>query len=317
VGDSPAAGLRRLSWWCGAGGVGLLVALLGGCPASGPSPERPGPERGPRVITPAPAVAELICALGAEDQLVGVSRYCAYPPQLSELPRVGGMIDPNLEAIVTLRPDLVLTQGTNHDLVELCRRQGYRTVDFRIETVGDVLEATTELGALLDRSAEAAAEVQRLERALAGARARAPVPEDRLRVLLVINHQAGDLSQVSVPGHTTFLGECLQAAGGLPILRDLPGDRWHVVAKEVLYAEAPQVIIDLQVQPVDEDTARRLRADWERLEGLPAVDQGRIAVVSGSELLIPGPRLSRVVAKLERALAGDEHVDDGDIQEER
>jgi iron complex transport system substrate-binding protein len=279
----------------------LPALLLAACPPAAPSAAPPGPR--PRVVTAAPALAEMVCALGAREHLVGVSRFCLQPAELGQLPRVGGIIDPDLETIDGLRPDLLLWQGRPENLRELAERRGARLETFRIETLDEVRQALRRLGELLGREPRAAAEIARLDAALAAAGvgpARPPV-----RTLLVLGHQPGDLSQIASAGPETFLSECLRAAGGENVLGDLPGGAWPYVAPEVLLRERPELIVELQPDPVDAARAAALRRDWQVLGALPAVERGRIAIVCGDEVLVPGPRLPSLIGKLARATRGE------------
>lgn len=301
----------------------LVVALLVGCPnpgapskagapPAGPDELAPPPEvvatARPRVVACSPALAEIVCVLGGLPHLAGVSQYCVHPPEVADLPRVGGAIDPNLEAIDALTPDLVLIQTKDERLEELAATSGFELEHFRIETVADALAATRRVGELLGRREAARAEVSRLRAAFD--RARASAPARRPRTLVVFGHRPGDLSQVSAPGAATFVADCLAAAGGESCLQDLPGDAWHVLSLEAVLERAPELIIELSPEPIDAATAQALRADWATLPGVPAVEQGRIAIVSGSEVLIPGPRLDRLLAKLARAVRGELDVSD-------
>ena len=295
---------RPLCSWRAVLALVPALALLG-CPSreAGPRPVTGVEAPRPRAISPSPALVELVYAIGAGPHLVGVSRFCSEPEAARALPRVGGMIDPNLEAVDALAPDLLLVQGRNEALNELARRRDFAVHTFELETLADVNAALRRLGALFGREEQAAQEAARLERALAGARAQAP--PDPPRTLIVFGHRAGELGQVSCPGPGTFVAECLRAAGGVGVVDDLAPRSWHVVSKEALFERAPELIIELHPDPVDGETAEALRADWSGLEGIPAVASGRIAIVSGSDVLIPGPRLDRLVGKLARAVRGE------------
>jgi len=287
-----------------AAAAAALAGLLAACPADEPaaSATAPSPPARPTCATPAPALAEMLFAIGAGDHVVGVSRYCTHPPACRDLPRIGGMIDPNLEAIDALAPDLLLWQGRPGELAELARRRGLELEAFRIETLADVRAAYRRLGDLLERPEAAAAEVARLDAALEAARADAPA--DRPRTLLVLGRTPGDLGQLGTAGPGTFLTECLAAAGGANVAADLEAG-WPLLTPEAVVERAPELIVELRTEPADAETAARLRADWAAFAGVPAVEAGRIAVVSGDELLTPGPRLDRVVAKLARAVHGE------------
>lgn len=289
-----------------------LLAALVGCPEpGGPATNLPATVATtittgvrPRVVTSSPALAEMICAIGGQEHLVGVSRYCVHPPELQKLPQIGGAIDPNLEAIDALAPDLILVQGRDERLNELvAQREAYVLETFRVETIGEALAATSRLGELLGLQDAARTEIARLEAAFA--KARAARPAKAVRTLVVFGHRPGEISQVSAPGSGTFVTDCLVLAGGESCLADLPASGWHVLSLEAVLERAPELIVELSPDPVDAATARALRADWAVLAGVPAVRDGKIAIVSGSEVLSPGPRLDRLVAKLARAVGGE------------
>ena len=301
------ASARSLAWlWL------LSALLLAGCPsprapqpapAASPSPGVQAPS--PRVLTASPALAEMVCALGAREHLVGVSRYCVYPPSLAELPQIGGAIDPNLEEIDRIAPDLILLQGEHAGLSELALRRGWGLERFRIEQLADTLSALERLGQLLGCPEAAQGERSRLERALAAAKAQAPARAPR--TLLVFGRQPGSLTQLSCPGEGTFLSECLSAVGGQTCLEGLPG--YPMISAEVLLERAPELIVELFAEPVDAETRAELRADWAALSAIPAVARGRIAIVSGESLLVPGPRLDQTLDKLGRAISGELDVE--------
>lgn len=290
-------------------GLWLLCLASLGCPNPGET-EPPGASVAPsasaaalrpRVVTAAPALAELVCALDGEEHLSGVSSYCTYPPSLAKLPQIGGAIDPNLEVIDGLAPDVVLLQGRHAGLEELAGRRPWRIERFRIERIDDVLQSLDRLGLLLNRTPAAARERDRLERALAAARAQRP--ERAPKTLLVFGRRPGALTQLSCSGEGTFLSECLEAVGGSNCLTGLEG--YPLISTEVLLERAPELIVELSPDPLDAETRAALRADWAAFGSLPAVAKGRIAIVSGPELLVPGPRLDQTLAKLRRVLAGE------------
>lgn len=286
----------------------LLALLAAGCPqpeagGSGVAPTSSAGAAAPALVTVSPALAEMACAIGARDHLRGVSRYCVYPPELADLPRIGGIIDPNLEAIDALAPDHVLLQGKHEGLAALAARRPWTLEHFQIDTVAEVRAALTRLGALLGRAPAAAAEVARLDAALTQARARAPPAAPR--VLLVFGRKPGPLTQVPCVGRGTFLSELLEAAGGENALEQTG---YPLASAEVLLARAPELVIELSVEPLDAETRALLRADWQSLPELPAVQQGALSIVSGDHLLFPGPRLDQTLVKLGRALAGERDV---------
>ncbi|MBL4847101.1 MAG: ABC transporter substrate-binding protein [Planctomycetes bacterium] len=306
--------MRTATLWACAPGISLLTLLLAsGCPQQGTSPlasvaptasGAPSKVR-PRVVTAAPALAEMACAIDGQEHLIGVSSYCTYPASLSSLPQIGGAIDPNLEVIDGLAPDLVLLQGRHAGLEDLADRRPWRVELFRVERVQDVLSSLDRLGQLLGKPQAAARERARLEAALAVAKEGRPSTSPR--VLLVFGRREGALTQLSCSGEGTFLSECLEAVGGTNCLKGLKG--YPLVSTEVLVERAPDLIVELFPEPRSAEARAALRADWQALPSIPAVSKGRIAIVSGAELLLPGPRLDKTLAKLARVIAGELDVE--------
>ena len=302
---------RGVAWRGALAPIALaLLAALAGCPG----PEQPlqrADAPAPRVIVVSPAVAGMICALGAEAHLVGVSKFCTQPA-LADVPRIGGLLDPNLEALDALEPDVVFWQGKSDRLVDLAALRGFDLRPVEIESIADVYGMFGELGALLDRDERAAVEVARIKAALAAAAEGHTDPKPR--VLLIYDRSAGELGQLASAGRGTFLSELLEAAGGVNCLDEVAVGSWPLLAPEVPFDERPDVILELSSRALSAAEAQRLRADWEGFDDIPAVANGRVAVVCGEDLLLPGPRIDHTVGLFARALAGETlvGVDEGE-----
>ena len=119
----------------------VMVGVLALGPSADPT-DRAAPQR---IIANAPSNAEIVCALGAGDRLVGVSRYVSYPPELKDLPRLGGLDDPDLEAILTLRPDLILQRGHNEHVARLCARHGISLYHDRTDSLPSLFTTIEEI----------------------------------------------------------------------------------------------------------------------------------------------------------------------------
>src|SRR2546427_8298399 len=119
-----------------------------------------------RIVSLVPSVTETLYALNAEDVLVGVTDFCDFPPEARRKPRVGGMVAPSLEAIVALRPDLVIAtrEGTYEDAVTQLTRLKVPVYLVAAHSVADVTALIVKLGELSGRQAAAGSLVARLER---------------------------------------------------------------------------------------------------------------------------------------------------------
>src|SRR5207245_1510537 len=140
-----------------------------------------------RIVSLVPSVTEVLFALGAEARLVGVTDFCDYPPAARAKPSVGGMVNPNLEVIVSLRPDVVIatTEGNREETFAQLKGLGIPTYLVAAHHVRDVTDLIARLGALTGREQAAGPLLARLERRVAAvtdAVARRPRP----RVLYVL-----------------------------------------------------------------------------------------------------------------------------------
>ncbi len=247
-----------------------------------------------RIVSLVPSVSEILFALGAEDRLVGVTDFCDYPPAARAKPSVGGMIDPSLETLVTLRPDLVVatTEGNREETFTQIARLGIPTYLVAAHRLADVTALISRLGVLTGRRAAAAALVARLEARIDAVR-RAVAGRPRPRVLYVLWPEP-----LIVPGRGSLVTELIRVAGGESISA-ADAEAYPRYSLEAAVAKAPEVILlanhGARRGPID-------RERWQRLAALPAVRAGRLHDVNGDLLHRYGPRLVDGLEQLARAI---------------
>lgn len=246
----------------------------------------PGPPA--RVVSLAPSLTEIAFALGAGDRLVGVTDYCDYPPEARAKPRIGGTYNPSLEAIVALRPDLVLatTEGNREEHVRALEQLGVPVFVVRPVDLEATVASMEHVARVLARdprplTAWVRGQVEHVTRAVAGRR--------RPRVLYVVWGQP-----LIVPGRRTLITELIRRAGGESVTADEPLDYPRLSAEEAL-ARAPEVVVLGRHGAAS--VADRLE-QWPFLRLLPAVRQGRVYHVDGDLLHRPGPRLVEGLRRL-------------------
>jgi iron complex transport system substrate-binding protein len=276
----------------------LLVLLAPAAPApagAADDPARRGPEwLGPsapaaprRVISLAPSLTDTVVALGLADRLVGVTRYDD-APEVARLPRVGGFLDPNPEAVLGLRPDLVLwlTDGGALGPVRKIAELGVPVRALPVVSVADALAAARLVGAALGEPLAGERLAERLDRALAAARRRG---EGRrpVRVLVVVGREP-----LVVAGPGSYPDELLRLAGGRNAVEG--GRPWPVFPLERAVALDPDLVVD--------GALNEPREALSRLAAIPAVRRGAVHRLRSDAALRPGPRLVEAVAELEAAL---------------
>jgi iron complex transport system substrate-binding protein len=272
----------------------LVVAAWEHAPAAA-RPERPA-----RIVCLVPAVTEMLFAIGAASQMAAVSSFDTYPPEVEKLPRVGALLDPDLERILSLRPDLAVVYGTQVELREQLDRAGVPQLVYTHARLADVMTTIRDLGARVGRSEQAHRVAAGIETALDDIRSRV-AGRERPRTLLVIGREPGTLRGIVASGGYGFLHEMLEIAGGQNVFADIPRESVQATSELVL-ARRPDVILEIRGSPVNEERARAERSAWASLSSVPAVRTGRIHVIGDARTVVPGPRLAEGVELLARAL---------------
>ena len=254
-----------------------------------------------RIISLVPALTEVLFEIGAGPQVVAVSSYDDFPPEVKALPRVGALLDPDVERILALRPNLVLTYGSQNALETQLARAGIRTFTYRHGGVAGVLEVVRDLGAATGHAADGERKAREIEAQLDAVRTTVR-PFGRPRTLLVFSRQPQSLQQMYVSGGVGFLDDLLQIAGGANVFADVPRESVQP-SHETLLARAPEVIIELHATGMMASTGvLRERSLWAALASIPAVRSDRIHFLDGSYLVVPGPRVGLAAEALARAL---------------
>ena len=192
-----------------------------------------------RIVSLAPSVTETLFALGAGREVVGVSQYCDYPPQARALPRVGTFLTPNLEAIIALRPTLVVGLELSSDVrqIRALNSMGYPVLLVSDDSLQQIETSIETVGARIDRQDEAHRLVAHIRMEIAAVRERlANVKPER--ALMLVGHQP-----IVAVGAGTYLDELMRLARADNIVRDA-GEQWPHLSMEFIIAMRPQVILD-------------------------------------------------------------------------
>lgn len=243
----------------------------------------------------------MLFAIGAGDRVVGVSNFDRYPPEAARKTRVGGLLDPDFERILSLRPDLVVVYGTQSGLLERLRRAQLPIFSYTHAGLADITETIRQIGDRVGRRDAAAALASRIERDIAGIRARTST-RPRPKTMIVFEREPGTLRGMYASGGTGFMHDMLEVAGGADVFADVKKESLQVTS-EVALTRAPEVIIEVRSGP--EWTAARIareREVWRGLPSLPAVHAGRIYVLADEVMSIPGPRVPQAILQLARVL---------------
>lgn len=239
-----------------------------------------------RIVTLLPSLTETVWVLGGGTRLVGVDRFSNWPADIAGLPRLGGLEDAQIEAIVRLKPDAVLASTSARSLDRL-EALGVRVLRFKSETHADV-RRTLGLVARLLGTPEAGERVwARIEAQIAAAAARVPPPLRGQRVYFEIG--GGPYAA----GTTSFIGETLARLGLVNILPAELGP-FPKLNPEFVVRARPELIMGVQ----HEQAALLARPGW---PSIPAVRERRVCGFASADyetLIRPGPRLGEAAALL-------------------
>jgi iron complex transport system substrate-binding protein len=263
----------------------LPLLLAAAAAAAGPGPAK-------RVISLNPSLTSILVALGAGGSLIAVDDFSArQEPGSAGLPRVGGLYDPSLEAVVALHPDLVVLvpSAQQRDFRAQLRTAGIAVLELDPKSFDDVLASIETLGERVGRRQEAGKRVAEIRRARAEVE-RAASARPHPRTVLVLQR---DPLYVAGPG--SFIDEMLRAAGADNVAAGLP-EAYPRAGLEWLLASAPEVILDAASDP------EPAVSYWSRWSSLPAVRSGRVIAVDAGLVTLPGPQLDRALRAVARAL---------------
>lgn len=258
----------------------LVVAMLLGCdrpaePATAPpAPQAAAPAR---IVSLAPSVTETLFALSVGERVVGVSRYCDFPPEVEALPKVGGLTDIDVEAVLAMRPDLVVgvRSETGAGLERALQATDVKTLFVPVETFAQMQDAIRAIGDAVGAPARAT----EIADAVAATNATTDTG-DAPSVLVLFGR---DPWVAAGPG--TFADEMIARAGGRNVLAHL---------------DNPYPTLDVE-QLMTLDVALVIDTSWgENVAEVPA--RGATVVRLDPDLMRPGPRIVDAVATFRRAI---------------
>lgn len=241
-----------------------------------------------RIISLSPNITQIIYALGAWDSVVGVTIYSDFPPEVKDTPKIGGWVNPNMEAIVALKPDLVLLMkdqdtifGQKLDSLGLNKY----VVDSN-DSVEDILRSFTALGGVLNKESQAEKLRTEIKNELESITLRTQDTEKK-SVLIVVGRNPGTLEDIYVIGRDNYINELLELSGGVNVI-----DHTRLslkLTKEAVLTLNPDVIIEINHDKSEREV--EILETWQKLELSKAVKNGEVYILSSTVLLHPSQRI--------------------------
>ncbi|HUQ91609.1 MAG TPA: ABC transporter substrate-binding protein [Bryobacteraceae bacterium] len=257
-----------------------------------------------RIVSTAPSFTETLYAIGAGDRVIGVSVHCHFPERVKTLPKVGTYIRPNIEAIVRLKPDLVLVHRDQQRVAEQLNRLGIATLGLTNTGLEDTFTTIREAGAALNLTGEAMKLEQSIRVRLEALR-RASSGQAGRSLVFVVGRRPGRLEGLVAVGKGSFLNELITIAGGRNALADSPITYPRISLEAVLRID-PDVIVDMgdmaETVGVTEAHKQEVVKLWQSQNDLKAVITGRVYAVAADIFVVPGPRMAEAAEEFAKML---------------
>ena len=257
-----------------------------------------------RIVSTTPSITEMLFALGLGDRVVGVTTFCRYPEQAKKLPKVGTYIQPNLEVILSLKPDLVIIQENPVRLREKLEQMRLRVMELEHKSVEDIYESIDHIGKVVGVEGRAGGLNDRIRADLDEVRARSGrLP--RRRMLFIVGRTPAVLEGLIAVGRASYLNVLMEIAGGENVLRDA-ASAYPKISLETVLARDPEVIVDMgemaDTVGVTEEDKQRVVELWNQYPAINAVREGRVHAVASDIFVVPGPRMVEAAREFARMM---------------
>jgi iron complex transport system substrate-binding protein len=247
-----------------------------------------------RAISLAPSITELIYAAGAGDRLVGVTTYCNYPAETASIEKIGDTLNPNIEKIIALKPDVVFvsTASQLEAFMQTLEEQRIAVYVIDSKSVSEMLEDLGIIGSLFGTESSAESTASALEKRVNDLHQKL-APNAPQRVFIQISNEP-----LFTIGKDSFLTNLIETAGGSSVTKDVPS-AYPKLSKETALALNPDVIILSDSEDNQEPN--------DVFKNSPAVKNGRVYKINADIISRPGPRQVDAIEQIAGFLHGEKN----------
>ncbi|PHS68530.1 MAG: ABC transporter substrate-binding protein [Methylophaga sp.] len=252
-----------------------------------------------RIITLAPSITETVFALDLGDSVVGVTDYCDYPPTASKLPKVGGFINPNFEAILSLQPDLVILLSQHQKVIQQLSQLNIPTLAVDNSTLKGITESIKTIGQATDQTKQSAQLLANIDQKINYIQSKT-AHLSKPSVLISMGHSLGgeQLNTVYIAGQNDFYNDLISLAGGQNVYQQTQIKVPSLSVEGILQLN-PDIILDIFPEADDHhaDLSQVLK-QWQKLKFVNAVKHDHIYFIEQNYATIPGPRIFLLLEKI-------------------
>jgi len=245
------------------------------------------------IIALSPAITEIIYALGAGDKIIAVSDFCTYPPEVKNIPIIGGFINPSFERILTYKPNLIIYQGMFSKIKKFCENYKIPTCNVQLDDWITITNSIQQIGNKIGNTKQAIElrknMVDKLNDIKKLSANKNPVP-----VLVCVGRETGPVASCTTIGKNSFINEALTIAGGSNVCEDVIG-AYPTISAEVIFARQPAIIFELR--PGQKINEKRIIKEWEILN-----KKSKVIILTNDFLMVPGPRITKIAEEFRNTL---------------
>ena len=257
-----------------------------------------------RIISLAPSTTEMLFAMGLGDKVIGVSEFCNWPPQAKEIPKVGGLLNPNYEAIVAAKPDLVIAFDDMTEAENKFAALGIETLMVKHDSLDEILDSILTIGHRCGKAEQADQIVNEIRNRIQEIQSRIP-NTNKPKVLISLGHEysqdpAAKPRNIYIAGNDGFYSEMIKFAGG----QNAYGGKFPfpTVSAESVISMNPQIIIDIAPVATKQTDSRITIQQWKNFGQIDAAKNDGIYVFTEDYTAIPGPRFILTLEKIARII---------------
>ena len=257
-----------------------------------------------RIVSLAPSVTEILFALNLQDRLVGVTRFCLYPPQARQKTKIGGLLDTNYEMIYRLHPDLIILESNQSDQKAKLEKMGFSILGTETKSVRLILQSIHLVGETFGQQRIAGDLIDDINKKIEDVKTRTE-GMSRPRVLVTFERVPGEgqIRQAYVAGNDTFFSDLIELAGGQNAYQGPKLITSPILTAEGILHMNPDVIIEVMpISYLQNFSLEEALNDWKSLGDLKAFQDRHIYILTQDYLTIPGPRVGQALMDLAKCI---------------
>lgn len=244
-----------------------------------------------RIISLSPHITEIIYELKMDSNLVAVTDFCKYPVEANKKEKIGGLLNPNIEKIVSLKSTHLFGQPAHSKLNQEISKFGLKILMLPNETIEDIKNIISIISDTLNIKEIG----NRLNDSITNELVKLSDNQSNYKItaMLVIGREKGSIKNITVAGPNTYLNQIWQKAGGVNIFKDLTSKYASVNIEEIIKRN-PDTIIEFNLNAAEGTKNLTPGDEWKYLHKVKAIKNQNIFEIGGNYSLIPGPRVVKL-----------------------